>query len=130
MYRRSRTLEEIAAKTENLRLRDSGYLADILIGVGPQYGQLGKHVTWSAPGESWHQYGRAFDAVPMRDGKCLWDEGYAEWDIYGDIVKTVGLYWSGTWTKFHELPHALDNEIPNPLTVLSRNSARESIIRS
>jgi len=129
LYRQSRKLVEVETKEELLRIRGYDFLADILINVGPQYGIPGRHVTNAGPGESWHQYGRAFDAVPMRGGKCLWEDYWPEWDIYGETVKAVGLNWAGSWTRFREFPHTQDSPTPNPLHVYGVNQVLDILIR-
>lgn len=63
-------------------------------------------VTHALPGQSYHNYGLAFDAVPMRNGKCVWEEQSYLWQVMGKIAEDVlNLEWAGTWTKFREYPH-------------------------
>lgn len=128
LFRRSRTLKEIETKAELFRLKGYDFLADILMDVGPQPGKLGAHVTNAGPGESFHQYGKAFDAVPMQDGKCLWDNDWPQWLIYGDMVKAAGIYWAGSWRYFPEYPHAQDSPTSNPLKVWGADQVAANII--
>ena len=128
LYRQSRTRSELETKAELFRLRGFDYLADILIQVGPQQGKLGWHVTHAGPGESWHQYGRAIDAVPLREGKALWDDDAPQWQVYGEAAKDVGLHWSGNWQRFRELPHTQDT-VGNPLSTLGMDGAAELLRR-
>lgn len=112
LYRRGRSLAEIkamAAILENHYGRPD--LAEILMGVGPQYG---RRVTNAAPGQSAHPYRVAFDGVPIRCGKPIWtDEGIPNeeeedqrlWQLYGQIAESVGLEWAGRWPRFREMPH-------------------------
>lgn len=51
-----------------------------------------------------HNYGLAFDGVPMIHGKPAWDD-HEQWALYGSIAESVGLEWAGTWVKFKEFPH-------------------------
>jgi len=107
LYRRGRSLSQIEAKAEELRSRwDRPDLADLLISVGPQYGNK---VTYAGPGQSMHNYGLAFDSVPLRDGKPVWQatrpENRALWELYGRLGVEVGLEWAGNWTHFREFPH-------------------------
>lgn len=110
LFRQGRSLAEIQRRAQQLReLYDRPDLADVLLGVGPQTGI--KIVTWSAPGQSYHQYGLAFDGVPLREGKPVWSATDAEdrtlWMKYGELVQEVGLEWAGDWSPGkREYPHA------------------------
>ena len=98
-------------------MREKGFdfLADIIEKVGPQ-----KYDGWktsAAPGESWHNYAMAFDAVPMLNGKPAWKySDYPKgWDTYGKACEEIGLNWGGNWKK-KDMPHAqLLTEDGNPL---------------
>ena len=65
----------------------------------------GKIVTNARGGESFHNYGCAFDFVPMVAGKSAWDDT----NLYrkaGVIAESVGLEWAGRWTgKLRETAH-------------------------
>lgn len=64
----------------------------------------GKKVTNARAGYSYHNYGLAFDCVPMVNGKTAWDR----LDLFqkmGLVGKSVGLEWGGDWTKFRDYPH-------------------------
>jgi len=107
LYRKGRLLSQIEAKAEELRNEwERPDLADILISVGPQNG---KRVTYAGPGQSMHNYGLAFDSVPLRGGKPVWEATRIEdkelWELYGRLGVDVGLEWSGNWTRFKEFPH-------------------------
>ena len=81
-------------------------LADTLMNVGPQYG---RKVTNAAPGQSFHNYGLAFDAVPVKDGGLIWEAKTKEelvlWNRYGEIGKELGLEWGGDFESLTDLPH-------------------------
>lgn len=68
----------------------------------------GKVVTNAKPGTSWHNYGVAFDAVPLRDGKPVWGSkapaDRALWQTMGQCGERAGLEWGGRW-KFVDMPH-------------------------
>ncbi len=64
----------------------------------------GKIVTNARAGQSAHNYGLAFDGVPLVLGKPAWDD-HNDWNIYGRVAASVGLEWAGTWAKFKEMPH-------------------------
>lgn len=57
----------------------------------------GKIVTNARGGESFHNYGCAFDFVPLQAGKPAWSDT----SLYrkaGVIAESVGLEWAGRWT--------------------------------
>lgn len=105
IYRQSRPFATIAA-TANLLTDKYGRpdLGQILLGVGPQNGP---HVTNAAPGQSMHNYGLAFDCVPMVGGKPAWSyqSNKGLYELMGEKAEEVGLEWAGTWTSFKEYVH-------------------------
>ena len=128
LYRQSRRLGQIRRK--EIALEALGYpeLAQVLEDVGPQWGTIGRHVTGAGPGESWHQYRRAFDAVPIVAGKAEWSNSSVYWRKYGRCAVDVGLEWAGNWTTFREYPHSqMPTSISNPLRVLSRNEVMAAL---
>lgn len=78
------------------------FVASHLQQVGPQRGD--RRVTNALPGQSIHQYGLAFDAVPTLGGKLLWDDADAL-DEMGRIGEECGFEWAGRWTRFQEFVH-------------------------
>ncbi len=124
LYRKSRTRQEIEAKIDAYDHRGVPELGRILDQVGPQFGRLGAHVTWAGPGESWHQYRRAFDQVPWFDSKrLLWDvdpegktaEGRKAAHMWREVAAAVdreGLEWGGRWDtpdRMHvQMSHHMD----------------------
>ena len=68
----------------------------------------GKKVTNAKGGDSIHNYMRAFDFCPMRNGKPVWgtsgDDGKL-WEKCGIIGEACGLEWAGRWSKFKEMAH-------------------------
>lgn len=116
LYRQSRSRFEIEEKVHKLEALGFQEMANLLIEVGPQYGQLGKHVTFAGPGESWHNYGDAADAVVLVDGKPDWGVAFpAKWETWGEILSQAGLTWGGTWVRFRELLHIQFVSGSNPL---------------
>lgn len=106
LYRQSRTKEQVQKKMDQLTAKGFPALAKILKDVGPQ--KSGPKVTNAGPGESFHQYNRAYDCVPVLQGKPIWGtagEGAAIWDKVGKLGKKCGLEWAGDWTSFREFPH-------------------------
>ena len=80
----------------------------------------GRKVTNAGPGDSWHNWGRAIDVVPLRHGKPVWgttgngidsdptddDRDDLElWQTVGALGKAEGLEWAGDWKRFPEFPH-------------------------
>ena len=56
-----------------------------------------KIVTNARGGRSWHNYGAAFDFVPLIGGKPQWSNS-ALYSQAGQIAESVGLEWAGRWT--------------------------------
>lgn len=121
LYRQSRSYKAIKAKMQKFKDRGYGFLADIIEQVGPC---SGPHVTNAAPGESWHGYGEAFDAVPLINGKAAW-ANIKYYNIYGQAVRDVGMKWAGDWSRFKELPHAQLRDGSNPLKILTPDQVQE-----
>jgi len=89
----------------------------------------GKIVTNAKGGESYHNFGLAFDIVPIGgDGKPIWDTDHQAWQIAMDIGGLhpghsksrldpqlvaeivaadlqIDLNWGGDWKSFKDLPH-------------------------
>jgi peptidoglycan LD-endopeptidase CwlK len=108
LYRQGRSMAQIRTTAD--RLRDEfgrPDLCDLLIDVGPQQGPK---VTQACPGQSLHNYGLAFDAVPLRAGRPVWGrnrpEDKALWESFGACVRKAGLEWGGDWPRFRDFPHA------------------------
>jgi peptidoglycan L-alanyl-D-glutamate endopeptidase CwlK len=64
----------------------------------------GKVVTQVRGGQSMHNYRLAFDVVPVRDGKAVWNDD-ALWREVGKLGQGVGLEWGGAWRRFKDRPH-------------------------
>ena len=65
----------------------------------------GKIVTNARGGDSWHNWGCAFDFVPLVGGKPAWGDT-ALYLKAGRIAESVGLEWAGRWTgKLRETAH-------------------------
>jgi peptidoglycan LD-endopeptidase CwlK len=66
----------------------------------------GKIVTNVRGGQSYHNYRVAFDVVPLRNGKCVWDSSDPAWRKVGEIGESLGLEWAGRWGgKLKETAH-------------------------
>ena len=127
LYRQSRSRKEIDAKMEKMIRRGFDYLANVIESVGPCYG---RHVTNAAPGESWHNYGEAWDGVPLIGGKPAWNylQAKSYWDAYGEAVRQVGMNWAGDWTGFREYPHAQLKQGGNPLKTMGSEEIKLALL--
>lgn len=72
----------------------------------------GKTITDVKGGRSAHNFtidgkpaSKAFDVVPMRDGKCVWDAADPLWTRIGHIAQHIGINWGGAWTTRIDKPH-------------------------
>ena len=80
----------------------------------------GKIVTNAPPGSSWHNFGCAFDVLPLRHGKPVWgtsgngiddnpDDDATDdlevWQTVGKLGVRAGLEWAGNWKTFKEFAH-------------------------
>lgn len=71
----------------------------------------GKIVTWARAGDSWHNWRRAFDVVPMLNGKPVWGTRGHDRDLWmkiGELGESVGLEWGGSWERHPDFPHFQD----------------------
>lgn len=67
----------------------------------------GNVVTNAKPGESYHNYGVAFDFAVYTDESCTdinWDVD-SRWMRVGTIGESLGLEWGGSWDSFKDYPH-------------------------
>lgn len=65
-------------------------------------------VTNARAGQSWHNYRRAYDVVPVRAGKAVYNTSGVDgkvWQRVGQIGESLGLEWAGRWANFREYPH-------------------------
>jgi len=66
----------------------------------------GRIVTHAEPGNSWHNYGLAFDVAVLKDDKATWPENPKLWNRIGAIGKALGLSWGGDFPGSQkDLPH-------------------------
>ena len=80
----------------------------------------GKKVTNANQGQSWHNFGLAFDVVPVVAGKAIWNSPM--WKRIGDLGKQINLVWGGDW-KFKDLPHF---QYIKGLTLIEANKRRQN----
>ena len=75
------------------------------IGNNPRLAKpLGDTVTDAKAGESLHNYGLAFDFVPIVNGKAMWNDDRT-FTKCGVIAESIGLEWSGRFKTFKEKAH-------------------------
>ena len=125
------TGKRVKSKIKKFKDRGFGFLAEIIEKVGPQKSEGWK--TNAAPGESWHGYKEAFDAVPCIGGKPMWSyHTYKKgWDTYGKACEEVGLNWGGTWSKqYLDMPHAQKREGGNPLKIYTPDQVKEILTQN
>lgn len=114
LYRIGRDIESIKRKADELAERwNRTDLAMMLMEVGPQHGP--HKLTWAGPGQSYHNYGLAIDAVPLREGRPVWTIGRVEdkalWTELGKLAANVSLDWGGNWQRFKDYPHIQQSNI-------------------
>ncbi|TSE09998.1 M15 family metallopeptidase [Aquimarina algiphila] len=63
----------------------------------------GKRVTNAKAGESYHNYGLAFDVVEIKNGRAIWNN--PNWQKIGALGKSLGFEWGGDWTRLVDKPH-------------------------
>lgn len=118
LFRQSHEWPFILKKINKLDSKGFDFLADIIKKVGPQ--EQIKMITNAGPGESFHAYGEAFDAVPIIGGKPMWNynDYKSGWDVYKEAIKNNGLVWGGNFKKeFRDFPHAQLRSHSNPLEI-------------
>ncbi len=82
----------------------------------------GKIVTWARAGESWHNFGLAFDVVPIVNGKAIWTS-ITLWNTIGRLGKQIGLIWGGDFPgKKKDRPHL---EYHPNLTLVQANQRKQ-----
>lgn len=64
----------------------------------------GKIVTNARGGDSFHNYGVAFDICPVIAGKAIWND-LRIFNQIGKIGQEIGLEWGGVWKGFVDRPH-------------------------
>jgi D-alanyl-D-alanine carboxypeptidase-like protein len=62
-------------------------------------------VTNARPGQSYHNFGLAFDFVVMQGTKAIWNQNHPQWKRFVKIAKGHGLEWGGDWKNFPDYPH-------------------------
>lgn len=92
----------------------AGYQAKIISGIRTyaeqealyakgRFGNPGPKVTNARGGESWHNFGLAWDIGLFDNGKYL--TGSTPYRGAGAIARLAGIEWGGDWKTFKDLPH-------------------------
>jgi len=74
---------------------------DILYSYGRT--RPGDIITYLSGGNSYHNYGLAFDVVEIKDNDALWEN--ENWDKIGRIGKLFDFKWGGDFAQFKDRPH-------------------------
>lgn len=105
MWRKGRSTERINSQVDLLIQNGHKQPAKLIKSAGPQTSP--KIITNALPGESHHQYGRAWDGGPYDAQLCnyKWDvEKYPEeWEIYRAACEMTGMVSGASWDDW---PHA------------------------
>lgn len=59
-------------------------------------------VTNAKAGQSFHNYGVAFDIIFVVNGRRTYS---GDWETVGSIGESLGLEWGGRWKEFRDRPH-------------------------
>ncbi|WP_206604260.1 M15 family metallopeptidase [Aquimarina sediminis] len=62
----------------------------------------GKRVTNAKAGQSYHNYGLAFDVVEIKNGRAIWKN--PNWNKIARLGKSLGFEWGGDWRNVDK-PH-------------------------
>lgn len=106
---RSKTREFInLAEKNGLKLRVTSafrsYAEQTALYNQGRFGNAGSIVTNAQAGYSYHNFGLAFDVVPIVNRQAVWDnESY--WTKAAQYGKATGFDWGGDWTSFQDKPH-------------------------
>lgn len=94
LWRQSRFWVEIKKAIVDLKVAEAYWIAEVLEGVGPQYGRW---ATDALPGESWHQYGAAVDCFVLENKQAVWNPTHKGYAVYAAGAIKLGLgcgyYW-------------------------------------
>ncbi|GAB5388877.1 MAG: hypothetical protein Alpg2KO_18450 [Alphaproteobacteria bacterium] len=94
LWRQSRTKSEIERACRSLHNHGAKWLAELLDGVGPQYGPW---ATSKLPGQSWHQHGLALDVYRVVGGKAVWEPD--AYEPYALAAKAMGFVSGHFWRR-------------------------------
>ncbi len=73
----------------------------------------GNIVTHAKAGQSYHNFGLAFDFVVVKNGRAIWDQNHKDWKRFVEICKAHGFDWGGNWRTFKDYPHLQGSGVPD-----------------
>jgi peptidoglycan L-alanyl-D-glutamate endopeptidase CwlK len=130
---------ESVARTHLSQIKEAGY--DVKLAQGTRtpeeqdrlYAQgrtaPGKIVTNARGGESYHNYGVAYDvALFDSKGKYITDGGNAAYKKAGEIGEALGLEWGGRWKKPFDPPHFQLTNGVSLETMKQRSKDRQDVL--
>lgn len=82
----------------------------------------GSIVTYAKAGQSFHNYGLAFDVVPVVNGKATYTY---DWKKIGDLGKSVGLEWGGDFPH-PDRPH-FEKKFSNTIAMLQQKTKSDHL---
>jgi peptidoglycan L-alanyl-D-glutamate endopeptidase CwlK len=56
-------------------------------------------------GESFHNFGLAFDIVLLDGRRITWNARHPGWRVAGEIGTSLELMWGGSWKSIKDMPH-------------------------
>lgn len=92
----------------------------------------GQIVTWARGGDSWHNWRRAFDVVPLRAGKPIWSTRGGDREIWmrvGELGRMCGLEWGGAWPRHPDFPHFQDRMGSTLMQLKKEHAEQEYLAR-
>lgn len=72
----------------------------------------GAVVTNAKAGESYHNFGLAFDFAVIKNGRAVWNQNHPDWRAFVAICKDLGLDWGGDWRSIKDYPHLQQGNAP------------------
>jgi peptidoglycan L-alanyl-D-glutamate endopeptidase CwlK len=79
-------------------------------------GNPGPVVTNAPAGYSWHNYGLAFDVVPIGAGGSDWNTSHSDWQRIISLAPMFKLFSGSLFRSFPDAPHLQPIEIPESPT--------------
>jgi peptidoglycan L-alanyl-D-glutamate endopeptidase CwlK len=98
-----------ACEAESIELLITSTLRDLaaqdaLYRIGRDPGDTRLRVTNAKGGQSWHNFGVAWDVVPLIGGKCVWNDPLL-WEKIVAAGESVGAEAGAKWKEFKDQPH-------------------------
>ena len=84
---------------------------------------VSKVVTYARGGQSYHNWGLAFDIVFLINGEWSWAKNNA-WNELGELGESLGLEWGGRFPNLADYPHF---QLTNGVSLLQAKMAYDKI---